>query len=142
MDSIPIRSRNQMAAEAKKHEQVSEHHQASTRRLSVGVLVLNYNTWDLALRALNAAIALEAEEIDEYVLFDDGSLAPPPEGTDGRIRVICGGVNRGFPAALNVAFAQMKSEVIVLFDSDAYPLTKFAARVRENFASDSRLGQL
>lgn len=121
---------------------MSERDQANPRRLSVGVLVLNYNTWDLALRALNAAIALEAEEVDEYVLFDDGSPTPPPNGTDSRIRLVCGGVNRGFAAALNVAFAQMNSDVIVLFDSDAYPLTKFASRVRENFSSDSRLGQL
>jgi GT2 family glycosyltransferase len=112
------------------------------RPLSIGVLVLNYNTWDLALRALDAAIRLESDLISEYVLFDDGSQALPPTEIDHRIRVIRGGMNRGFASALKVAFGQMTSDVVVLFDSDAYPLTPFATRVRERFGDDVRLGQL
>src|ERR1700680_3401525 len=110
--------------------------------LSIGVLVLNYNTWDLALRAVNAVISLESEAINECVLFDDGSPTPPPDGIDRRIHVILGEVNRGFAGALRVAFARMKSDVVVLFDSDAYPLTQFVARTRERFEDDPRLGQL
>lgn len=110
--------------------------------LSVGVLVLNYNTWDLALRALDAAIRLESEAIHEYVLFDDGSPTPPPTNFDRRIRLVYGEVNRGFAAALIAAFAGMESDIVVLFDSDAYPLTRFAARVRDRFDEDRRLGQL
>jgi GT2 family glycosyltransferase len=112
------------------------------RAFSIGVLVLNYNTWDLALRALSAAISMEPERVSEYVLFDDGSSTPPPPGIDARIRVVRGGVNRGFASALRVAFADMKSDIVVLFDSDAYPLTPFASCVREQFAGDKRLGQL
>jgi hypothetical protein len=108
----------------------------------VGVLVLNYNTWELALRALDAAIRLEADRVAEYVLFDDGSPTPPPGGIDSRIKLIRGESNRGFGRALPVAFAQMKSDIVVLFDSDACPLTPFAARVREHFEQDPRLGQL
>jgi GT2 family glycosyltransferase len=112
------------------------------RTLSIGVLVLNYNTWDLALRALNAAIGIESDRIDEYVLFDDGSQVPPPNEIDRRIRLIRGNVNRGFAGALAVAFASMETDIVVLFDSDAYPLTPFSARVRERFERDERLGQL
>jgi GT2 family glycosyltransferase len=110
--------------------------------LSVGVLVLNYNTWQLALRALNAAIRLEPQAIKEYVLFDDGSSDPPPAGIDDRIRLIQGGVNRGYTGALKVAFGGMKSDLVVLFDADAYPLAPFAACVRERFEGDEQLGQL
>ena len=114
----------------------------SRHSLSVGVLVLNYNTWNLALRALDAAIRLEAGNVTEYVLFDDGSPNPPPREIDSRIRLIRGELNRGFGRALPVAFAAMKSEIVVLFDSDAYPLTPFAGKVREHFERDARLGQL
>jgi GT2 family glycosyltransferase len=110
--------------------------------LSIGVLVLNYNTWDLALRALGAAICLEGATISEFVLFDDGSPDPPPDQIDSRIKVIRAELNRGFARALVVAFAAMQSDVVVLFDSDAYPLVPFAARVREQFEEDERLGQL
>jgi GT2 family glycosyltransferase len=117
-------------------------HLPDTLPLSVGVLVLNFNTWDLALRALDAAIRLEPELVQEFVLFDDGSATSPPPEIDRRIRLIRGEANRGFARALNTAVASMKSDVIVLFDSDAYPLTSFAARVRARFESDHQLGQL
>jgi hypothetical protein len=110
--------------------------------LSVGVLVLNYNTWDIALRAIGAAVELEYPSVTEFVLFDDGSPTPPPEDIDIRIRVIRNDVNRGFAGALVVAFAQMKSDVVVLFDSDAFPLVPFADRVRSQFEADERLGQI
>lgn len=110
--------------------------------LSIAVLVLNYNTWELALRALNAAIRLETENVSEFVLFDDGSTNPPPPGIDPRITVVRGGLNVGFARALKAAFDLIKSDIVVLFDSDAYPLTPFSLRVREHFADDARLGQL
>lgn len=110
--------------------------------LSVGVLVLNYNTWGLALRALDAAIRLESGNVAEYVLFDDGSPTPPPQEIDGRITLIRGESNRGFGHALPAAFAAMRSDIVVLFDSDAYPVTPFAAKVREHFERDAHLGQL
>ncbi len=110
--------------------------------LSVGVLVLNYNTWDLALRALNASIHLEQESVKEYVLFDDGSQTPPPVVVDGRIRVIRGEANRGYTGALKVAFTEMKSDLVVVFDADAYPVKPFATCARERFECDKQLGQL
>lgn len=110
--------------------------------LSVGVLVLNYNTWDLALRALNAAIRLEPASIREYVLFDDGSQVTPPVGIESRIRVIRNGVNRGYAGALKAAFGEMKSDLVVVFDADAYPLAPFATCVRERFERYKQLGQL
>jgi len=110
--------------------------------LSVGVLVLNYDTWDLALRALGAAMRLEAGNITEFVLYDDGSTKQPPREIDSRIRLIRGEANRGFGRALPVALAATKSDIVVLFDSDAYPLTPFFERVRERFERDARLGQL
>src|ERR1022692_2701827 len=94
-------------------------HADAKRPLTIGVLVLNYNTWDIALRAVEAAIQLDSTTISEFVLFDDGSPTAPPDNIDSRIRVVLGGVNRGFAGALVVAFAQMKSDIVVLFDSDA-----------------------
>lgn len=110
--------------------------------LSIGVLVLNYNTWDLALRALNAAIDLEKENVNEYVLFDDGSPTPPPGNIDSRIKVVLGHSNRGFARALASAFSAMTSDIVVLFDSDAFPLVPFSVQTRRRFQEDPGLGQL
>ncbi len=110
--------------------------------LSVGVLVLNYNTWELALRALDVAMRLEAGNVTDYVLFDNGSSSPPPMEIDSRIRVVRGGSNRGFGRALVEAFTMMQSDIVVVFDSDAYPLTPFSQKAKEHFERDARLGQL
>jgi GT2 family glycosyltransferase len=110
--------------------------------LSVGVLVLNYNTWDIALHAIGAAVELEYPSVTEFVLFDDGSPTPPPDNIDCRIKVIRHDINRGFASALVAAFAQMKSDIVILFDSDAFPLVPFADRVRKQFGADERLGQI
>jgi GT2 family glycosyltransferase len=119
---------------------IQSSHPPST--LSIGVLVLNYNTWALALRSLEAAIRLEDKEVSDYVLYDDGSTEPPPLGIDRRIRLICANANLGFAHALTVAFAAMTSDIVVLFDSDAYPLTSFASQVRSRFKEEHDLGQL
>jgi glycosyltransferase involved in cell wall biosynthesis/GT2 family glycosyltransferase len=144
--SLTPRERVQLAAETttrgEETEPAARIEDGNRPALSVGVLVLNYNTWELALRALNAAIALDAETAYEYVLYDDGSTIPPPSGIDRRIRVIRSRVNRGLAPALKTAFAEMKSDVVVLFDSDAYPVMPFAARVRDRFENDRALGQL
>jgi GT2 family glycosyltransferase len=114
----------------------------SSCSLSIGVLVLNYNTWDLALTALNAAINLEKDHVNEYVLFDDGSPSPPPVDIDSRIKLVLGNSNRGFAKALAAGFSAMTSDIVVLFDSDACPLVPFSAQVRKRFQDDARLGQL
>lgn len=128
--------------EEKSHVSVKNTERVAEPLYTVGVLVLHYNTWDLALRTLTAAIRLEPDNVAEFVLFDDGSTAPPPAEIDGRIKLIRGEENRGFGRALTAAFAAMRSEIVVLFDSDAVPLTPFAGRVRQRFARDARLGQL
>jgi GT2 family glycosyltransferase len=110
--------------------------------LSIGVLVLNYGTWEIALRAISAAIELEYPGVTEFVLFDDGSPSAPPDNIDTRIQVIRNEENRGFAKALVAAFPQMKSDIVVLFDSDAFPLAPFAAKVREQFEADHNLGQI
>lgn len=58
--------------------------------LTARVLVLSYNMRELAQRALHSAVALEGRRVAEYILFDNGSLNPPPDGIDSRIRVIRG----------------------------------------------------
>jgi GT2 family glycosyltransferase len=111
---------------------------------SLAVVVLNYNTWELALNCLNKALELEGDEIAEYVLFDDGSTLGKPDDipVDPRITIVHGGANRGFSGALNEAFKHVAAEIIVLFDSDALPLRRFSAIIRNRFFSNHRLGVL
>jgi GT2 family glycosyltransferase len=107
-------------------------------RLSLGVVVTNYNTWALARRCLAHVLAF-AEHIDSILVVDDASSEPPPEPLDPRVRLEVNPANLGLVPTLNRALSALGTDLAVVFDSDAYPLGDFTAPVRRAFAADPAL---
>jgi GT2 family glycosyltransferase len=105
--------------------------------LSVGVVVTNYETWELTRRCVDAVARLGGA--DEVVVVDDGSRTTPPPGLDGQARLLVNAENQGLCRSLNRGVGACTADVAVLFDSDAYPLAEFAAPLRGAFAADPRL---
>jgi GT2 family glycosyltransferase len=108
--------------------------------LSIGVLLTNYNTWSLALQCVEACVKQDGSALSELVVYDDGSTKPCDVTFPPPTRVALGGQNVGLVKALNKAFAEMESDIVVLFDSDAYPTTPYVDAVRNAFTEDSTLG--
>jgi GT2 family glycosyltransferase len=104
---------------------------------SLGVVVTNYRTWELTRRCVEAVASLGGAE--EVVVVDDGSPEPPPPGLDERARVLVNAANQGLCRSLNRGVRECAADVVVLFDSDAYPLVEFAAPLRAAFAADPQL---
>jgi GT2 family glycosyltransferase len=111
-------------------------HESSPGELSLGVVVTNYETWELTRRCLDAVARLGGA--DEVVVVDDASATPPPE-TCGRARVLVNGQNQGLCSSLNRGVRACTADIVVLFDSDAYPLNEFAGSLRAAFAADPLL---
>ncbi len=111
--------------------------EAEAGPLSVGVVVTNYETWELTRRCLEAVAALGGAA--DVVVVDDGSQAPPPPGIERLARVLVNETNQGLCRSLNRAVAACRADVVVLFDSDAYPLSEFASQLAAAFAADPRL---
>lgn len=104
-------------------------------RPTVGVLVSNYRTWDLSRRCIEEVLRHETR-LDSIVVVDDASAEPPPAsfGALGpHVRVLVNEDNRGLPATLNRGLAEIGTDLVVVFDSDAYPLTDFGETVRRAF---------
>ena len=107
------------------------------RDLSLGVVVTNYETWELTRRCVEAVGRLGGA--DGVVVVDDASKASPPPELDGLARVLVNPTNVGLVRSLNRGVDACAAEIVVLFDSDAYPLGDFAKPLREAFAADPRL---
>ena len=89
---------------------------------SVSAVVINYNGGDRTLRCLDA-LTRQTTPLDQVVVVDNGS----EDGSPGRIRdrfaeveVIELGENRGLPAARNVGLDAIRSDLVLLVDSDIY----------------------
>jgi GT2 family glycosyltransferase len=110
--------------------------------LSIGIVVTNFNTWDITKRCVDSCVKLDRPNFQQLLVYDDGSTTPCdvtfPEGTN----VHMASTNVGLTKVLNSAFRMMHTDVVVLFDSDATPLTPFCEEVRRSFSDDSTLGLL
>ncbi len=110
--------------------------------LSIAILTTNYNTWDLARKCAEHCYIHDHGNFQKLLVYDDCSSIPSngpfPVGTS----IHLGNPNVGLTKALNIAFSLLSEDIIVLFDSDAYPVTPFCAEVVQRFQENPRLGLL
>jgi GT2 family glycosyltransferase len=107
--------------------------------LTLGVAITSYETWEPAFRCIDAVLAQEPA-IAGIVLVDDHSTTPrPARELDARVRLVINPANLGGGPSLNRAMAEARTDVVVVFDSDAYPLTPFADSLCRRFAADPKL---
>jgi GT2 family glycosyltransferase len=107
---------------------------------SIGVVVTNYNTWPLTCRCLDAVVKLGG--VDRIVVVDDASSSRPPSPLDSRIELLINAENQGLCRSLNRGVRECDTDIVVIFDSDAYPLKEFADTLRDAFATDARVAMV
>jgi GT2 family glycosyltransferase len=80
-------------------------------------------------------------QLERIVVVDDHSSSPPKAlPSDPRLVVRINSERRGFAATLNRAVEEIGTEVAVVFDADAYPLSDVSEAIRGAFAGEPRLG--
>ncbi len=112
------------------------------QKLSLAILVTNYNTWELVQRCVEACNRQDHGHFDSLLVYDDCSQSEFPGGFPAGTRIHRGLQNLGLTRALNVAFGLISEDIVVLFDSDAYPTTPFCDEVKGMFEQNPRLGLL
>jgi GT2 family glycosyltransferase len=112
-------------------------------RLTIGVVITNYNSWDLALNSVRAHLDYAGHAIERIIIVDDCSDRPF-EGSelDPRIRVVRNESNLGFVRSVNVGFKHLDTDLVLLFDADAYPLMDYSPIIQREFSRDETLGVL
>lgn len=89
------------------------------------VIILNYNTKDLTIRAIQSCLDLKYKDLEIVVVDNastDGSVEEMKKIESGELRVqmIALHDNKGFAAGNNVALKNVSSEYVMLLNSDAY----------------------
>lgn len=89
------------------------------------IIILNYNTKALTLRAIQSCLDLSYKDLQIVVVdnaSDDGSIAEfkKMEQKEPRVQVMALQENRGFAAGNNAALKLVTSKYVMLLNSDAY----------------------
>lgn len=107
--------------------------------LTIGLLVTNCNTWELAKQCLDANLSLCGDRLTRIVLMDDCSTVPQSVALDARVEVVRNDWNLGLVKTLNKGMSLLDTDIVALFDSDAYPLNDYTGAIREAFEDDPAL---
>jgi GT2 family glycosyltransferase len=110
------------------------------RKLTVAILVTNYNTWDLVGNCVEACYLHDEGRFDRLFIYDDCSETDCSVSFPATTHVYRGAKNIGLTRALNAAFELISEDIVVLFDSDAYPTTAFCEELRVMFEANHDLG--
>ncbi len=111
-------------------------------KLSIAILMTNYNTWDLARKCAESCYLHDQGNFNSLLVYDDCSQVEPGEAFPDGAKIYRGSPNVGLTKALNIAFQMVSEDVVVLFDSDSYPTTPFCEDVLGMFENDPNLGMI
>jgi GT2 family glycosyltransferase len=110
--------------------------------MRVSALITNYETWPLTQQGVRALMDLSSGKLSEIVVVDDASVATAPPELLSLVRVIENEKNVGYVTSVNRGFAAVSGDVVLLLDSDAYPLEDLVPTIQRAFTEEPRLGAL
>lgn len=110
--------------------------------LSIGILITNYNTWDLVDQCIQYNEKFCKTEIEKIVVVDDCSPTKNYHHFPDYVTVIRNETNLGYVKSINVGLKSLDTDIIVILDSDAYPLMNYVPIVRKKFEETPALGMI
>lgn len=108
--------------------------------LTISALVTNYNTWSLTTRCIQELSQWSKENLVEILVVDDASEESVPDNLPDKVKVIQNNHNQGYVHSVNVGFAQLQEDLVILLDSDAYPLMDLTKLLTQTFTANPMLG--
>jgi glycosyltransferase involved in cell wall biosynthesis len=107
----------------------------------VSIVIPVYGQWHLAKRNIDALLRHDCQYIAEIIVVDDCSPEKNPYQFDEElVRVISNNENKGYTSTVNNGLKKAASDIIVLLDSDAYPISPFIQKMLGMYAADLSLG--
>lgn len=106
---------------------------------SLGILVTNYNTWSLTAECVTNCLKYADEKIDQFVVIDDCSTENF-ENTFKEIDLVRNKTNLGLIKSLNLGLKSLKTDLILILDSDAWPLEDYVEKIKTYFIDNPEIG--
>ncbi|MFM6223817.1 MAG: glycosyltransferase family 2 protein [Dolichospermum sp.] len=110
--------------------------------ITYSVLITNYNTWILTNRCIQFVNQWSKHNIKQILVVDDASSEIIPEHIliSDQVKVIHNHENRGYVASVNRGFSELQEDIVILLDSDAYPLMDLTEAISQAFSNNHKLG--
>lgn len=110
--------------------------------MTLGVMITNFQAWNTTLATLHSVLQHAGGEVAQILVVDDASDAPDQWIGDPMVVVHRNPTNLGYVRSVNVGMSLMKTDLVVVLDCDAQPLTQFAREVRQRFSANPKLAAL
>lgn len=110
------------------------------KAFTVSVVIPNYNTWELVQRNIQALLLYDEAWITEIIVVDDASPIHNPYDFPEKVRILRNVENQHYTKTVNRGLRAAKGDIVVLLDSDAYPVHAFVKRLIEEYQAQPWLG--
>lgn len=107
---------------------------------SVSIVIPVYGQWHLLKRNVDALLRYDGDRIAEIIVVDDCSPEANPYLFNKKVRVARNEKNLGYTGTVNNGLKAAVSDIIVLLDSDAYPLEPFLEKLLTLYNAGSAIG--
>ncbi|GHA48872.1 glycosyl transferase [Salinimicrobium marinum] len=107
--------------------------------MTLGILVTNYNTWELTSQCIGKCFEYAEVPFDQFLVVDDCS-SEIPGAVPAQIKLIRNKRNLGLIRSLNRGLKNLDSDLILLLDSDAWPLENYVKGIKEYFRTNPEVG--
>ncbi|MEP6749981.1 MAG: glycosyltransferase [Bacteroidota bacterium] len=106
----------------------------------VSVVIPVYGQWHLLKRNIDALLQFDGNRIEEIIVVNDCSPDQNPYQFNDVVTIIKNEKNLGYTGTVNNGLKRATSRIIVLLDSDAYPLGPFVEKLIGMYAADGKIG--
>ena len=107
--------------------------------MTVGLLTTNYNTLSMSTQCVEHCLRFADDKIDQFFVVDDHSTELfdlPFEN----VQILRNPANLGLVKSLNNGLSHMTTDLIILFDSDAWPLEEYILKTKQYFLDNPNVG--
>lgn len=106
----------------------------------VSIVIPVYGQWHLVKRNVDALVQYDMEHIKEIIIVDDCSPEKNIYIFNDFVRIIQTDRNRGYAGTVNTGLKLANTDIIVLLDSDAYPIAPFISQLLSIYDKDESTG--
>lgn len=107
--------------------------------MTLGILVTNYNTAALTTRCIEQSLKYADAPLEQFIVVDDCSTEEFSINFK-EVQVIRNAQNRGLIRSLNKGLEILNTDLVLILDSDAWPLEKYVSRIKNYFSENPQVG--
>jgi GT2 family glycosyltransferase len=108
--------------------------------MKISIVIPNYNTWDLVNQNISANLFFDDSLIYEIIIVDDCSTSINTYYFPNKVKILKNNFNLHYTKSVNIGMRFAKGDIIILLDSDAYPMNNYISYLITLYESNFNLG--